>query len=267
MSAPWHVPCIYAAMPLEVYRRKRNFGVTPEPKGSSQKAAASGRTFIVQKHRASHLHYDFRLEHDGVLLSWAVPKGPSVDPGDKRLAMHTEDHPIEYGAFEGVIPAGEYGGGTVLLWDRGTWIPEGDPGEAYRQGKLKFRLEGEKLKGSWTLVRARGGKRADEKVWFLMKSDDAHAAKGEGARLVETMPRSVASGRDLPEIAADPDRVWHSNRSVADNVRAGAAKKRKPSLGLAKVAGTRKAAMPQSLAPQLATLAKAPPTGAGWVHE
>ncbi len=254
-------------MSLDTYRKKRNFGVTPEPRGRTRKSAAPGLLFIVQKHRASHLHYDFRLELDGVLLSWAVPKGPSVDPADKRLAMHTEDHPIEYGGFEGVIPAGEYGGGTVLLWDRGVWMPEGDPREGYRKGKLKFRLEGDKLKGGWTLVRAHGARNADGKSWFLIKADDEHARRGEGARLVTDATLSVASGRDLDEIAADPDRVWHSNRSVADNVRAGEVKKRKPRLALAKVRGARKATLPVALTPQLATLAKAPPRGAGWVHE
>ncbi len=128
-------------MTLSVYRQKRNFRKTPEPP-PNRVASANGRSFVVQKHAASHLHYDFRLEHDGVLWSWAVPKGPSLDPADKRLAMHTEDHPVEYGGFEGVIPAGEYGGGTVMVWDRGTWTPHGDPAAGHAKGNLKFTLDG-----------------------------------------------------------------------------------------------------------------------------
>src|SRR5881392_1168673 len=138
--------------PLDEYKKKRRFGSTPEPSPES-KRSASGRSFVVQKHRATQLHYDFRLEHDGVLKSWAVPKGPSLDPAVKRLAMQVEDHPVEYGAFEGIIPQGEYGGGTVMLWDRGYWEPIGDADEGFRSGKLKFKLHGKKLDGAWMLVR------------------------------------------------------------------------------------------------------------------
>src|SRR5450755_3665533 len=146
-------------MGLTEYRRKRNFRVTSEPKGGRVKTRAS-LSFVVQKHDASHLHYDFRLELDGVLKSWAVPKGPSLDPSTKRLAMRVEDHPLEYGDFEGIIPKGEYGGGTVMLWDQGTWEPVEDGKKGYREGSLKFILHGEKLHGHWMLVR-RGGKRGD----------------------------------------------------------------------------------------------------------
>src|SRR5882672_5197077 len=132
-------------MTLELYRRKRNFRTTPEPAGRVGKRRSRNRSFVIQKHAASHLHYDFRLELNGVLLSWAVPKGPSLDPADKRLAMHVEDHPLEYGQFEGTIPKGQYGGGTVMLWDRGTWEPVGNAAEGYKQGHLKFDLNGEKL--------------------------------------------------------------------------------------------------------------------------
>src|SRR5580765_5368209 len=138
-------------MALEDYRKKRDFAKTPEPPGQAR--ASGGFSYCIQKHAASRLHYDFRLELDGVLLSWAVPKGPSFDPRDKRLAMHVEDHPVEYGSFEGIIPEGEYGGGTVMLWDRGDWEPLGNPHEDYRAGKLKFELNGEKLRGGWMLVR------------------------------------------------------------------------------------------------------------------
>ena len=152
--------------PLKEYRAKRDFSVSPEPSGSSKRSRAPRKRkplrFCVQKHLASHLHYDFRLEHNGVLLSWAVPKGPSLDPKNKRLARQVEDHPIDYGDFEGVIPKGQYGGGSVLLWDRGTWQPEGEAGAALSRGKLEFALDGEKLRGRWLLVRtgSNGGRRS-----------------------------------------------------------------------------------------------------------
>ena len=149
-------------MALKEYHRKRHFDRTPEPKG--KQAAAIGHSYVIQKHDASHLHYDFRLELDGVLLSWAVPKGPSLNPSQRRLAIHVEDHPVDYGGFEGIIPQGEYGGGTVMLWDRGEWEPIGDPREGMREGKLKFELHGEKLHGGWMLVRRGGacrGRRAE----------------------------------------------------------------------------------------------------------
>ena len=145
-------------MALELYRKKRNFKTTPEPAGRAGRRRTRKPVFVIQKHAASHLHYDFRLELNGVLLSWAVPKGPSLDPADKRLAMHVEDHPLEYGEFEGVIPPKQYGSGTVLLWDRGHWEPIGDAEAGYRQGKLKFTLHGEKLRGGWVLVKSHGGK-------------------------------------------------------------------------------------------------------------
>jgi bifunctional non-homologous end joining protein LigD len=138
---------------LETYRQKRKFGVTAEPRG--RKGRHKGNVYVVQKHDATRLHYDFRLEHDGVLKSWAVTKGPSLVPGEKRLAVHVEDHPLDYGTFEGTIPEGQYGGGTVMLWDRGTWTPEGDPGAGFNKGHLTFDLDGEKLKGRWHLVRMR----------------------------------------------------------------------------------------------------------------
>ena len=152
-------------MALDEYRRKRDFTRTPEPDGSGKprpRQATDGLFFSVQKHLASHLHYDLRLEWNGVLLSWAIPKGPSLDPSDKRLAMQTEDHPIEYGDFECIIPKGQYGGGTVMLWDRGTWTPQGDPHEGLRKGRLKFTLDGEKLSGGWNLVCTRGRGNGDD---------------------------------------------------------------------------------------------------------
>src|SRR5437762_948221 len=216
-------------MALEKYKAKRNFKKTPEPSGSAdvvRRAAAktSDRFFCVQKHLASHLHYDFRLEQNGVLLSWAVPKGPSLDPADKRLAMHVEDHPVEYGGFEGVIPEGEYGGGTVMVWDRGTWIPEGDPVAGYAKGELKFTLHGEKLKGGWVLVRTRGSKyggKSGDKAWLLIKEKDAYAKPSDGA-IVDAAPDSVVTGRTIEEIASAKKHVWRSKLSVDENVRAGA---------------------------------------------
>jgi bifunctional non-homologous end joining protein LigD len=254
-------------MALEVYRKKRNFQTTPEPRGAAVKGKANGLAFVIQKHAASHLHYDFRLELDGVLLSWAVPKGPSLDPADKRLAMHVEDHPIEYGDFEGVIPPKQYGSGTVLLWDRGIWIPREDPHAGYKKGKLKFELRGQKLHGGWTLVRSHGGKYGGEKSWLLIKESDEFAKPSGVLRIVDDKPASVASGRTLEEIAASPDRVWHSNKSVKENVRTGAVTRKTLQLDPAKVKGSVKTKIPEFPEPQLATLVKECPAGDEWVQE
>jgi bifunctional non-homologous end joining protein LigD len=199
-------------MGLREYRKKRDFTRTREPRGKVG-ARHKEPIFVIQKHAASHLHYDFRLEFDGVLKSWAVPKGPDTDPSQKRLAMQVEDHPIEYGNFEGVIPQGEYGGGTVMLWDRGTWEPLDDAQKGYREGRLKFILHGEKLQGGWMLVR-KGGRHAapDERHWFLFKERDQHA--GGTKAITERWPLSVATGRDLDAIAEDADRVWGSSGEV-----------------------------------------------------
>src|SRR5687767_3129806 len=197
-------------MALEEYKRKRNFAKTPEPEGKV--AARKGRElfFCVQKHLASHLHYDFRLEHNGVLLSWAVPKGPSLNPKDKRLAMKVEDHPFDYGEFEGVIPEG-YGAGIVMLWDRGTWTPEVDDVEAaLKKGDLKFTLDGYKLKGSWVLVRTKGAPYGDGRSWLLIKHRDDWAGAVD---IAEFAPLSVKSGGDFEDILAqDTPAVWRSNR-------------------------------------------------------
>src|SRR3954465_11798973 len=201
-------------MPLEEYKRKRNFQKTPEPEGKVAPKHEE-RFFCVQKHLASHLHYDFRLEHNGVLLSWAVPKGPSLDPKTKRLAMQTEDHPFDYGEFEGVIPEG-YGAGIVMLWDRGTWTPEvPDVDAALKKGDLKFTLDGYKLKGSWVLVRTGGrwGSRSgggDARSWLLIKHRDEWAGDVD---IAEFAPLSVKSNGDFENIlAADRPDVWQSNR-------------------------------------------------------
>jgi bifunctional non-homologous end joining protein LigD len=185
---------------LAEYRRKRNFATTPEPPGEAAPAPA-GRSFVVQKHDATRLHYDFRLEMEGVLRSWAVPKGPSLDPADKRLAVETEDHPVEYGGFEGVIPPNEYGAGPVVLWDRGTWEPEGDPVAGYRAGRLKFRLDGEKLRGSWALVKTRGrDRRSADRSWLLFKLKDDEARPD--VDIAASRPESVESGRTIDDVAA-----------------------------------------------------------------
>ncbi len=259
-------------MALEEYQRKRDFGKTPEPAGATsrrKKLAPAGLSFVVQKHAASRLHYDFRLELNGVLLSWAIPKGPSLDPGEKRLAVHVEDHPIEYGGFEGVIPKGQYGGGTVLLWDRGTWTPlEPDPDAAYRKGSMKFRLDGEKLHGNWALVRM-GGKAApkrpgDHENWLLIKERDEEAVPGSEAALVDDNPLSVATGRAMDAIAAERDRVWESGKG---EIKQEPAPARKPAAAAKRPAGARKAALPETIEPQLATAAERAPDGSGWLHE
>jgi len=183
------------ASSLTEYKRKRKFDKTPEP-GPKKKRTRTGHMFVIQKHRATALHYDFRLEVDGVLKSWAVPKGPSLDPSVKRLAMQVEDHPVDYAKFEGVIPEGEYGGGTVMVWDYGTYKPEGDltPEEALKKGDFKFTLDGEKLKGSWVLVRTRN------RQWLLIKHRDYYTTTED---VTELAPVSILSRRSLAEIAED----------------------------------------------------------------
>ena len=188
-------------MSLKTYRGKRDFKVTVEPEGSVPSNGPSKELlYVIQKHQASQLHYDFRLEWRGVLLSWAVPKGPSLDPSVKRLAARVEDHPVEYGGFEGSIPEGEYGGGTVMLWDRGIWKPEvPDVDAALSKGELKFTLNGKKLKGSWVLVRTKGYGGSKKESWLLIKHRDRYASTED---ILEKKPKSVVSNRLLPEIAA-----------------------------------------------------------------
>lgn len=189
---------------LEDYRAKRDFETTAEPEGSHAARSSEALRYVIQKHQASHLHYDFRLEWGGVLLSWAVPKGPSLDPAVKRLATAVEDHPLEYADFEGVIPEGEYGGGTVMLWDGGTWAPDDpDVDASLRKGELKFSLNGKKLKGSWVLVRtALGYGGAKKPQWLLIKHRDRYASNRD---ILAEEPRSVRSNRLLAEIARDND--------------------------------------------------------------
>ncbi len=271
-------------MGLDEYHRKRDFSRTPEPRGDEK--PGEGWSFCIQKHAATRLHYDFRLELDGVLLSWAVPKGPSHDPAEKRLAMHVEDHPIEYGGFEGIIPRGEYGGGTVVLWDRGAWQPLGDPRKELKAGRLKFTLRGEKLRGAWMLVKIRGrDPRESGEPWLLFKERDEFARPLAEYDVTVARPESVATGRTLEEIAADRDRVWHSNQPSSrkpTRLQALAARlgrtsepvpaarppqKPKAAPDPSSPAGARKGALPRFLPPQLATLVDEPPEGDEWLHE
>src|SRR4051812_8926354 len=202
-------------MPLEQYKRKRDFSKTPEPAGDPT-ASGTGR-FVVQRHRATRLHYDFRLEVDGVLASWAIPKGPTLDPAVRRMAVHVEDHPLEYFDFEGVIPKGQYGGGDVIVWDWGRWVPAADkkyvdPAKAIAEGELHFDLEGERLKGRFVLVRTdRTQGRNGKEQWLLLHKADEFAAEGWDAA---DHPTSVKSGRTNDEVAAAPDARWNSGAPV-----------------------------------------------------
>jgi bifunctional non-homologous end joining protein LigD len=253
-------------VPLDLYHAKRNFKATPEPRGRVERAAkGKKRRFIIQKHAATRLHYDFRLEHDGVLKSWAVTRGPSLDPEDKRLAVRTEDHPLAYGAFEGVIPKAEYGGGSVMLWDRGRWEPEGDPDKGLAKGHLAFTLHGDRLTGKWHLVRMQGKRKGDGKRenWLLIKAEDDAA---NGPDPTTRHMKSVVSGRTMEEIAAAPDAVWHSDRA-ADAQPSAAPKKSRGVWGGPKRKASRKAGAGEFVAPQLASAAEAAPDGARWLHE
>jgi len=236
---------------IETYNRKRDFSKTKEPKG--RKLKGKGDSFVVQKHDASRLHWDFRLELDGVLKSWAVPKGPSLDPGENRLAMRTEDHPLDYGGFEGTIPKGEYGGGTVMLWDQGRWIPDPrkDPSKTIEEGHLHFTLEGDRMKGEWVMFRLKPKPGEKAEPWMLKKVTDDFADPDDGDALVDNCVTSVTTGRTMAEIAAGED-VWRSNRGGQKGGRA----KRK--------AGK---APPAFVEPQLATLVDEVPPGNTWIHE
>jgi bifunctional non-homologous end joining protein LigD len=196
---------------LRSYRAKRDFRRTPEPRGKARRGM--GRRFVIQKHAARRLHYDLRLELDGVMKSWAVTRGPSLVPAHKRLAIAVEDHPVEYNCFEGTIPKGEYGGGTVMIWDRGRWYPSGDPHRGLRRGHLEFRLEGKKLRGGWHLVRLTKGPRQRQRAWLLIKASDEFARTASEPGILEQKPRSVATGRSMAMIAAGKRKPQHKTRS------------------------------------------------------
>jgi bifunctional non-homologous end joining protein LigD len=272
-----------AAAQLKTYRAKRDFTRTKEPSGAREVLPAEHRRYVIQKHAASHLHYDLRLELNGVFKSWAVTKGPSIDPGDKRLAVEVEDHPLDYGDFEGTIPKGEYGGGTVQMWDRGLWAPQGPktPEQALEAGELKFVLAGERLKGSWVLVKIRHNRGRDTRTnWLLIKHKDEYSKPGGTAALIAE-DRSVASGRTMDQIARGVGKaprpfmlakaesagaVWHSNRTEDEPVaKAAATAKPVPKVRAARTA--RVTSLPDFIEPQLCKLVERPPAGPGWAHE
>ena len=269
---------------LADYQAKRDFKKTSEPSGKAKVRAAEYPRFVIQKHAATRLHYDLRLEHDGVFKSWAVTKGPSLNPADKRLAVEVEDHPLDYGDFEGTIPKGEYGGGTVMLWDRGFWMPEGtkDVDAALRKGELKFTLAGEKLQGSFVLVRMKHdrdhGKRNN---WLLIKHRDEFARESDD---VTNEDKSVASGRSLEQIAAgkgrgakpfmaagakasDPGAIWHSKPAKEPKTKRRAVATLQSSASARKTSKAAATAMPRFIAPQLCKTLSRPPQGDDWVHE
>ena len=271
---------------LSTYRGKRDFKKTAEPSGEAKVSTSNRRRFVIQKHDATRLHYDLRLELDGVFKSWAVTRGPSLDPGDKRLAVEVEDHPLDYGDFEGTIPKGQYGGGTVMLWDRGYWEPEGKktPEEALSKGDFKFTLEGDRLHGSFVLVRMRhdrdGGKRTN---WLLIKHHDDYSVDENGAAVLEENDTSVASGRTMEAIASgkgkkpkpfmmqnglvEADAVWDSKHGLAAEERKAGSKTSTKSAKTPAAAKRAKSSMPDFIAPQLCETLARPPSANRWIHE
>ena len=279
---------------LKTYRAKRDFGKTSEPRGAARRK--KGNSYVIQKHAATRLHYDLRLEHGGVMWSWAVTRGPSLVPDDKRLAIHVEDHPIEYNTFEGTIPKGQYGGGTVMIWDRGQWEPEYDPEYGMKKGHLEFTLHGKKLKGRWHLVRMNKRPGERQEPWLLIKGEDEYARTKSGPDILEEMPNSAASRRTMEQIAEGRSRVWHSNKPASEQSSRriapkkprgvkGAREKRAPRArakpdskskkekaagslrDITRMSGARRREMPDFVTPSLATLSAGAPSSAGWVHE
>jgi len=259
---------------LARYRAMRDFAMTAEPSGSAQERGEGELPFVIQKHAATRLHYDFRLGWRGVLKSWAVAKGPSYFTGDKRLAVQVEDHPIEYGGFEGTIPKGQYGGGTVMVWDQGTWEPNEDFDEGLRTGRLKFSLHGQKLKGKWTLVRM-GGRAAREAKpnWLLIKEHDEFERGGDDTPITESAPDSVVTGRDLEAIGTQVDHVWNSKESGKKQNRSRLTRAKeidKPAVApdrTSVLAGAPKETMPTFVSPVLTAQVTTPPGGEDWLHE
>ena len=241
-------------MALSAYRKKRDFHTTPEPRGKRAKSAG-GDSFVIQKHAARRLHYDLRLEMDGVLKSWAVTKGPSLVTTEKRLAVHVEDHPLDYGGFEGTIPKGEYGGGAVIVWDRGHWTPVYDAKKGYAKGHLEFELHGEKLHGRWHLVRMAKKPRDKKENWLLIKADDEHARSDEAPEITEERPESVKTGRMVEEVQGEAP-GWSSKTGKIEKPAARKLPK-----------GVKKAGYPGFVEPTLAALRSSPPAGANWLHE
>ena len=259
---------------LRAYNQKRNFTRTQEPRGKLQRRA--GDLFVVHKHDARRLHYDLRLELDGVLKSWAVTRGPSLSPADKRLAVRTEDHPLDYAEFEGKIPEGEYGAGSVIVWDRGRWSTEGDPHQQLAKGHLTFELDGSKLKGRWHLVHMKGRDKGGKENWLLIKVDDEYARADGGTGLLEDEPRSVKTGRTVEDVAGSEVRIRRKPGTSARSRKSPEKEPRKaPAKATAgaapradiKVKGAKPAALPSFIEPALASLVEKPPTGDRWVHE
>lgn len=245
---------------LQEYKRKRDFTKTPEPKPGRLHKKAEALSYLVQKHDATRLHYDFRLEWQGVLLSWAVTKGPSLNPADKRLAVRTEDHPLDYGSFEGTIPQGQYGGGTVMLWDNGTWEPKGDVNAGLKKGHLSFTLHGQRLKGDWDLIRMRGDDKREN--WLLIKEKDEEASTEDNAEFLEERASSITTGRTMERIAREDDNEWDSSKKKT--AKTSAPKKIKKN---SRAAPTLQALIKQYPDVQLATLVDQPPQGDSWLHE
>ncbi len=290
---------------LKTYHAKRDFEKTSEPRGAADRRASSksGGQFVIQKHDATRLHYDLRLEHGSVMWSWAVTRGPSMIPGEKRLAIHVEDHPIEYNTFEGTIPKGQYGGGTVMIWDRGRWYPEFDPEKGLKKGHLEFTVDGKKLKGRWHLVRMRKRPGERQEPWLLIKGEDEDARSKNDPDIIEEMPNSAATGRTMEQIAEGRSRVWHSNKPASEQSSrrvtpkktvtrsGGVARKARPRAPRAKttttkaaskasksksagsrfragqIPGARQGNLPEFVPPSLASLSAHAPGGADWVHE
>ncbi len=292
---------------LSRYREIRDFSKTPEPSGKLAPGTGGQLHFVIQKHAARRLHYDLRLELGGVFKSWAVARGPSLDPHEKRLAIQVEDHPIDYGDFEGIIPKGEYGGGTVMIWDRGFWRPEGDPAKGYEKGHLAFELDGEKLKGRWHLIRTKGRPGEKKEQWLLFKSDDEYAEPASQGDILEEAPDSVASNRSLDEIGAEKPAVWSSRGGLVqgelspvgdrpphsvslpkgrEDARTALRRGEKPAASSpsplgeragvrgdlapikpSKIEGSKKAPLPRVIEPCLALLVEKPPAGDNWLHE
>ncbi|TPP09813.1 DNA ligase D [Rhizobium glycinendophyticum] len=260
-------------MSLSEYRRKRDFKATPEPKAAAVKT--KGNSFVIQKHAARRLHYDFRLEMNGVLKSWAVTRGPSLVPGEKRLAVHVEDHPLAYGDFEGVIPPGQYGSGEVIVWDRGCWEPLHDPAKGYKKGHLEFSLEGEKLHGHWHLVRMAGREGETRENWLLIKGDDEFARAADDPDIIEEMPLSVKSGRPIESLKGDGKaKVWNSRGTETKGAARTNSKSKVAAVKAAsapeaadKIKGAKPGQLPDFVPPALATLVKSVPKGGRWLHE
>lgn len=251
-------------MSLDTYNAKRNFDRTKEPRGASAKQ--SSQSFVIQKHAARRLHYDFRLEMNGVLKSWAVTRGPSLYPGDKRLAVHVEDHPLDYGGFEGNIPKGEYGGGSVIIWDRGTWSPKFDPDKMYAKGHMEFDLLGEKLHGSWHLVRMQKRQGEKRENWLLIKGEDQHARPEGSKDILEEKPNSVLTERPVEALTGE-EPGWSSKTGRLKPDQKPKRKTTSDYTGVSKLKSAVKSDTPAFIEPQLATLTDKPPSGEKWLHE